>query len=163
MPSFDIVSELDLQEVDNAINTARKEVESRYDLKGTSSEIKWDKDKKEITLQANDDSKVAVVKDILQSKMHKRGIDLRAMKFEKIEAIGGMLRKQKITLVQGIDKEIAKDITKTIRDSKLKVQAQIQDEKIRVTGKSRDDLQECIAVVRNSGVKVPLQFTNMRA
>ncbi len=161
MPSFDIVSELDLQEVENAINTARKELESRYDLKGTQSEIKWDK--KEITLQANDDQKVAVLKDILQSKMHKRGIDIKSLKFDKIEQAGGMIKKQKVTLVQGIDKEVAKEITKAIKDSKLKVQAQIQDEKVKVTGKSRDDLQECMSLVKNSGVKIPLQFTNMRA
>jgi cyclic-di-GMP-binding protein len=161
MPSFDIVSELNSQEVDNAINTARKELESRYDLKGTKSEIQWDKTV--ITLISNDEAKLNVVKDILQTKMHKRGIDLRALKFEKPEQVGGMMLKQKVTLVQGLDKEVAKDITKTIRDSKLKVQAQIQDEKIRVTGKNRDDLQECITVVRNSGIKVPLQFTNMRA
>jgi cyclic-di-GMP-binding protein len=163
MPSFDIVSELDLQEVDNAINTARKEVESRYDLKGTKSEIKWDKDKKEITLLANDEQKVLVLKDILQTKMHKRGIDIKSMKFEKTEAVGGMMQKQKITLVQGIDKEMAKEITKAIKESKLKVQAQIQDEKVKVTGKSRDDLQEVMSVVKNSGVKIPLQFTNQRA
>jgi cyclic-di-GMP-binding protein len=161
MPSFDIVSELDMQEVENAINTARKEIESRYDLRGTQSEIKWDK--KEITLMSNDEARLAVVKDILQSKIHKRNIDLRALKFEKSEPAGGMLLRQKVTLVQGIDKEIAKDLTKLIRDSKLKVQAQIQDEKVRVTGKNRDDLQECMSVVKNSGPKVPLQFTNMRA
>jgi cyclic-di-GMP-binding protein len=161
MPSFDIVSELDMQEVENGINTARKEIESRYDLKGTKSEVQWDK--KVVTLISNDEQRLEVLKDILQSKLHKRGIDLRSLKFEKIEQAGGMMVRQKVTLIQGIDKEVAKDITKSIRDSKLKVQAQIQDEKVKVSGKSRDDLQEVMTVVRNSGVKVPLQFINMRA
>ncbi|MEQ1877103.1 MAG: YajQ family cyclic di-GMP-binding protein [Bdellovibrionia bacterium] len=161
MPSFDIVSELDLMEIDNAINTARKEIESRYDLKGSKSEVQWDK--KIIHLISSDEQKLAVLKDILQSKMHKRGIDLRSLKFDKAEQVGGMMLKQKVELIQGIDKEIAKDITKAIKDSKLKVQAQIQDEKVKVTGKSRDDLQSIMNIVKNSGVKVPLQFTNMRA
>lgn len=160
MPSFDIVSEINLQEVDNAINQARKEVEGRYDFKGSHSEIQWDK--KEIVLLAEDDYKVEAMGGILQTKLHRRGIDIKALKFDKPEAAGGKMLRQKITLVQGLEKEVAKDIVKLIKDSKLKVQPQIMDDKVRVTGKSIDELQETIAKVRGGNFAVPLQFNNMR-
>ena len=161
MPSFDIVSEIDIQEADNAINQARKEVEGRYDFKGSKAEIQWDK--KEIVLLAEDEYKVEAMGSILQTKLHRRGIDIKAIKFEKIEEAGGRMRRQKITLVQGIDREVAKDVIKLIKDSKLKVQPQIADEKLKVTSKSIDELQECIALVKGGNFAVPLQFNNMRA
>jgi uncharacterized protein YajQ (UPF0234 family) len=161
MPSFDIVSELNLQEVDNAINQARKEIEGRYDFRGSKCEIQWDK--KEVTLIGDDEYKMGAIKDILQSKLHKRGIDIRALQFEKVEAAGGSLQRQKVKLVQGIDKEIAKEITKLIRDSKLKVQPQIVDEKVRVTSKSIDELQTTMSLVKGKNFEVPLQFNNMRS
>ena len=161
MPSFDIVSEIDVQEVDNAINQARKEVEARYDFKGSKAEIQWDK--KEITLMAEDEYKVEAMGSILQTKLHRRGIDIKAIKFEKIEEAGGRLLRQKITLVQGIDREVAKDIIKLIKDSKLKVQPQIADEKLKVTSKSIDELQECIGLVKGGNFPLPLQFNNMRS
>lgn len=161
MPSFDIISELNLQEVDNAINQARKEIEGRYDFRGSKCEIQWDK--KELTLIGDDDYKMGAIKDILQSKLHKRGIDIRALQFEKIEPAGGQLQRQKVKLVQGIDKEIAKEITKLIRDSKLKVQPQIVDEKVRVTSKSIDELQSTMSLVKGKNFEVPLQFDNMRS
>lgn len=161
MPSFDIVSEIDLQEADNAINQARKEVEGRYDFKGSKAEIQWDK--KEIILLAEDEYKIEAMGSILQTKLHRRGIDIKAIKFEKIEEAGGRMRRQKILLVQGIDREVAKDVIKLIKDSKLKVQPQIADEKLKVTSKSIDELQECIALVKGGNFAVPLQFNNMRA
>jgi len=161
MPLFDIVSELDIQEVDNAVNQARKEIESRYDFRGSKSELQWDK--KELTIVADDDYKVGAIKDILQTKLHRRGIDIRALKFEKVEPAGGSLLRQKINLVLGIEKEIAKDIIKLIKDSKLKVQAQIADEKIRVTSKSIDELQSAMTLARGGNFPVPLQFNNMRS
>ncbi len=161
MASFDIVSEIDLQEVDNAINQARKEVEGRYDFKGSQAEMLWDK--KEITLSAEDEYKMGAMANILQTKMHRRGIDIKSLKFDKIEPAGGRLLRQKVTLVQGIEKEIAKDIIKLIKDSKLKVQAQIMDEKLRVTAKSIDELQDCIKIVKGGPFQVPLQFNNMRS
>lgn len=160
MPSFDIVSEVDLQEVDNAINQARKEVEGRYDFKGSKSEIQWDK--KEITLLAEDDYKIEAMGSILQTKLHRRGIDIKAIKFEKKEEAGGRMLRQKVTLVQGIDREVAKEIIKLIKDSKLKVQPAVADEKLKVTSKSIDELQECISLVRGASFPVPLQFNNMR-
>jgi|SRR6185312_572276 len=161
MPSFDIVSELNLQEVDNAIQQARKEVEGRYDFRGSKCEIQWDK--KEINLIGEDEYKMNAMKDILQSKMHRRGLDMRSLQFEKVEAAGGQLQRQKIKIVQGIDKEIAKNINKLIKDSKLKVQAQIVDDKVRVTSKSIDELQATMTLVKGKNFDVPLQFGNMRS
>jgi hypothetical protein len=161
MPSFDIVSELNLQEVDNAINQARKEVEGRYDFKGSKCEIEWDK--KEIILSAEDEYKIEQMGSILQTKLHRRGVDIKAVKFEKIEPAGGRMLRQKVLMQQGIDRDVAKEIIKLIKDSKLKVQPQIADDKLKVTGKSIDDLQECIATVRSASFAVPLQFNNMRS
>ena len=161
MPSLDIVSELNEQEIDNAVNQAKKELANRYDLRGTSSEIIWEKDV--ITLKANDEMKINAVRDILQSKLHKRGIEISAVKFEKPEPIGGMLLKQVGKIIQGIDKEKAKEIVKSIKDSKLKVQPAIMDEQIRVTSKSIDELQATMAHCRSQKFGIPLQFTNMRS
>lgn len=161
MPSFDIVSEVNVQEVDNAVNTATKEVAHRYDLRDGKCEIIWDK--KTIVLKANDEMKINAVRDILQSKLHKRGVEISSVKFEKPEPIGGMMLKQSGTIVQGIEKEKAKEIVKSIKDSKLKVQAQIMDEMVRVTSKSIDELQSTITHVRGQRFGLPLQFINMRS
>lgn len=161
MPSFDIVSEVNMQEIDNAVNQAKKELGNRYDLRGGNCEIIWEKDV--ITLKANDEMKINAVRDILQSKLHKRGIEISAVKFEKPEPIGGMMLKQVGKLIQGIDKEKAKEIVKSIKDAKSKAQAQIMDEQIRVTSKSIDELQLIIAHCRAQKFGLPLQFTNMRS
>lgn len=161
MPSFDIVSEVNIQEVDNAVNTAIKEVAHRYDLKDGKCEIIWDK--KTIVLKANAEIRINAIRDILQSKLHKRGIEISSVKFEKVEPIGGMMLKQSGTIVQGIEKEKAKEIVKSIKDSKLKVQASINDDLVRVTGKSLDELQSTIAHVRGGKFGIPVQFINMRA
>ncbi|MEK6773467.1 MAG: YajQ family cyclic di-GMP-binding protein [Bdellovibrionota bacterium] len=161
MPSFDIVSEIDIQEADNAVNQAKKEIEGRFDFKGTQSEIKWDR--KEITLTGDDDYRMEAMKSILQSRFHKRGIDMKVLKFEKIEPAGGKLMRQKINLVQGIEKEVAKAIIAVIKDTKLKVQSQIVDDKIRITSKSIDDLQSAMGLIRKGQFDVPLQFNNMRS
>lgn len=160
MPSFDIVSELNNQEVDNAINQAKKEIEGRYDFKGSNAELNWDK--KEVILLAEDDYKIQTMVSILQMKMGKRGIDLRTMVMSKIEPAGGRLLRQKITFSQGIEKEPAKEIIKFIKDAKLKVQAQIMDDKVRVTSKSIDELQSTMQAVKSHNFEVALQFNNMR-
>ncbi|MGZ3795335.1 MAG: YajQ family cyclic di-GMP-binding protein, partial [Pseudobdellovibrionaceae bacterium] len=147
MASFDIVSEINIQEVDNAVNQTRKEVEGRYDFKGSQAEIQWDK--KEIIFLAEDEYKIEAMGGILQSKLHRRGVDIKSFNFEKPEPAGGKLLRQKITITQGIEKEVAKDIVKFIKDSKLKVQPQIMEDKVRVTAKSIDELQETIAKVRS--------------
>jgi uncharacterized protein YajQ (UPF0234 family) len=161
MPSFDIVSEINMQEVDNAINQAKKELANRYDLRGGNCEIIIEKEV--VTLKANDEMKINAVRDILQSKLHKRGVEISSLKFEKPEPIGGMMLKQVGKLVQGIDKEKAKEIVKSIKDIKAKAQAQIMDEKIRVTSKSIDELQTTIAHCKSQKFGLPLQFTNMRS
>lgn len=161
MPSFDIVSETNMQEVDNAVNQAIKEIEQRYDFRGSKCEIKWDK--KEIIILGDDDYKMGAMKDILQTKMHRRSIDIKSLDFGKVEPAGGNLQRQLVKIKQGIEKEIAKDITKAIKDSKLKVQPQIMDDKVRVTSKSIDELQATMAFVKSQGFAVPLQFENMRS
>lgn len=161
MASFDIVSEINMQEIDNAVNQATRELGNRYDLRGGNCEIIWEKDV--ITLKANDEMKINAVRDILQSKLHKRGVDISAVKFEKPEPIGGMMLKQVGKIIQGIDKEKAKEIVKSIKDSKLKVQPQIMDDQIRVTSKSIDELQATMAHCRTQKFGLPLQFNNMRS
>jgi uncharacterized protein YajQ (UPF0234 family) len=161
MPSFDIVSKLNLQEVENGVNQAKKEIENRFDFRGSNSEITWDK--KLIVFKAPDDYKMDTIKDIIQTKLHRRGVDIGSLDFSEIEKIGGMMMKQTATLKQGVDRETAKKITLAIRDSKLKVQAQINDDKVTVTSKSVDILQECIAFVKSQNFTLPLQFENMRS
>lgn len=161
MPSFDIVSEINTQEADNAVNQTLKEIEGRYDFKGSKSVLLWDK--KEIVLTAEDDYKIGAMKDILQSKFHRRGIDIRALNYGKLEEVGGQMLKQKITLSQGIDKEKAKDITTYLKDLKLKIQPQVVDDKVRITSKSIDILQEAMTLLRSQDFGIPLQFNNMRS
>lgn len=161
MPSFDIVSEINTQEADNAVNQTLKEIEGRYDFKGSKSVLLWDK--KEITLTAEDDYKIGAMKDILQTKFHRRGIDIRALNYGKLEEMGGQMLKQKITLSQGIDKEKAKNITTYLKDLKLKIQPQLVDDKVRITSKSIDTLQEVMNLLRAKDFGIPLQFNNMRS
>ncbi len=161
MPSFDIVSELNLQEVDNAVNQSRKEVDGRYDFKGSKAEIQWDH--KEIVFVAEDEYKIEAMKSILQTKLHRRGLDIKGFEFGKIEVAGGRQLKQKVTLNQGIDKELAKEIILLVKESKLKVQTQITDEKVRVTSKSIDELQAVMQLLKGTSFKLPLQFNNMRS
>ena len=160
MPSFDIVSKVDMQEVDNAVTQASKEISQRYDFKGSKSSITPEKDS--VKVMADDDYKLKAVIDVLQSKFMKRGISIKALQYGKVEqASGGMVR-QIITVQQGISKEKGKEIIAVIKESKLKVQAQIQDEQVRVTGKNRDDLQEAIAALKGKDLDVEMQFTNFR-
>ncbi len=161
MPTFDIVSELNMQEVDNAINQAKKEIIGRYDFKGSNCELNWDK--KEVILLAEDNYKIETMMSVLQNKMGKRGIDLRALKLSKVEPAGGKFFRQKVTFSQGIEQDAAKEVVKFIKDTKLKVQAQIMDDKVRVTSKSIDELQSTMQAVRGHNFTVPLQFDNMRS
>lgn len=161
MPSFDIVVKTDLQEVDNAINQAQKELAQRYDFRGSKSKIEWDK-KNEVTLIGDDEYKLRAVIDILESKFAKRSISLKNLTYSKIEpAFEGTVR-QKMTLAQGIPTEKAKEINRLIKDSKLKVSSQLQDEQVRVTGKKRDDLQDVMALVRKTDLGLDFDFQNFR-
>ena len=162
MPSFDIVSEVDLQEVDNAVNQVVKEISTRYDFRNSKSSVTFDKAKKEIHVIADDDYKFKAIVDILQAKSFKRGISIESLKIGNPITGAGSLLKCDIKLVTGIETEKAKEIVKAIKESKMKVQAQIQDEQVRVSGKNRDDLQETIALVKGQDFKIPLQFENFR-
>ncbi|MBC7660642.1 MAG: YajQ family cyclic di-GMP-binding protein [Chitinophagaceae bacterium] len=164
MASFDIASEVDLQEVDNAVNQTSKEVESRFDFRGGKSSVELDKAEKLIKIVADDELKLRSIHQLLEQKFVKRGIDLRWLDYGKEETGGGNLIKQKVTLKNGVGKEDAKKITKVIKDSGLKVQAAIQDDQVRVTAKKIDDLQGVIQLLRgNSEIGIPLQFLNMRS
>ncbi len=159
--SFDIACKIDMQEVANGLDQARREVETRYDLKGTKNEIALEKT--DIVVTVADDMKLKAVVDILQSRLHKRGVPLKALTYGKVEeAAGGRLR-QKIALQQGIPSEKAKEIVRLIKDSKVKVQASIQEDQVRVSGKDRDDLQKIIALVKDKDLGIALQFTNYRS
>jgi cyclic-di-GMP-binding protein len=158
--SFDVVCKIDMQEVTNALDQARREIQTRYDLKASKNEIL--QEKTDLTLTAADDMKLKAVVDILQSKLHKRGIPLKALTYgEPQPAAGGMLR-QKISLQQGIPMEKAREIVRLIKDTKLKVQAAIQEDQVRVSGKNRDDLQKVIALLRDQDLGIALQFANYR-
>lgn len=160
--SFDIVSEVDHQEVDNAINQAIKEIQQRYDFKGSKSEILFNKKEHSINVHSDDDFKIKSVIDILQNKMIKRGISIKALKYGNIEPAAAGTVRQEIKLQQGIEKEDAKKIVKMIKDSKLKVQASIQDEQVRVSGKVKDDLQAVMKLMKDSDLDFAFQFTNYR-
>lgn len=161
MPSFDIASKLDIQEVDNAINIARKELANRFDFKNSQSEIQFDK--KSITLVSDDDYKLSQLNDILTQKLIKRGISTLSLEYGKPEPAGGKLIRQKVTFKEGISAEYAKKINKLIKDSKLKVTSQLMDDIVRVSGKKIDDLQAVIALLKSSNIDLPMQFINMRS
>lgn len=160
--SFDIVSEIDWQEIDNAINQARKEIQQRYDFKGSKSTIDYSQKDKTMTIMGDDDYKTKAVIDILQNKFVKRSIPLKAMKFKPEEQAGGGMIRQVIEVQQGISKDNAKMIVKMIKDAKLKVQAAIQDEQVRVSGRDKDALQDAIALVKKADLDFAVQFTNYR-
>jgi cyclic-di-GMP-binding protein len=159
MPSFDIVSELNMHELTNAVDQASREVTTRYDFKGTDSRFELSKDI--ITMFSDSDFQLKQMYDILQSKMVKRGIDLKFLQPGKVMESGKGAR-QDITVKQGIETEMAKKMVKMIKEKKMKVQAAIQGEKIRVTGKKRDDLQQVIAMFKGADLELPLQYENYR-
>ncbi len=163
MPSFDIVSNVDLQEVDNVVNQTSKEISQRYDFKNSKTSIEWKIKEKEIVIVAEDDYKLTATIDILQSKMVKRQLPLKNLKYEKIEQAFGSQVRQVIKIQQGIDKEQAKKVTQAIKDSKAKVQAQVMDDQVRVTSKNIDDLQAAIQMLRTAPLDIAVQFTNMRS
>jgi cyclic-di-GMP-binding protein len=161
MPSFDVVSQLNLQEVDNALNQARKEVVQRYDFKDTRTVIEWDK-KEKISVESADEFKVKALDDVLREKLARRQVPLKAVDFGAIEPGPGGRAKQEIKLKQGIDADRARDLVKVVKEVKLKVQAQIMGDQVRVSGKKRDDLQAAIQAIRALDLDLPLQFVNFR-
>lgn len=160
MPSFDIVSEVNKVELKNALEQANKEITNRFDFKGSDARI--EQKELELTVYADDDFKLGQVKDVMLNKMAKRGVDVRLLDEKNQEKIGGDKVKQIINVKNGIETELAKRIVKAIKEAKLKVQASIQGETVRVTGGKRDDLQEAIALCKKQIDDVPLQFNNFR-
>src|SRR5574344_493721 len=161
MPSFDIVSKLKKDEVQNAVDNANRELSTRYDFKGVDAQYNFDKTKNEVKLEADEEFQVQQMDEILRMKLVKRNIEATAAEFGDITR-SGKKSIQSVSFKEGIDKELAKKIIKIIKDAKIKVDAKINDDIIRVTGKKRDDLQATIALVRESKIEQPLQYKNFR-
>ena len=159
--SFDVVSKADPQEVKNAIQQAQREIETRFDFRGSISEIKHD-EKDTLTLLSDDEARLTALLDVIQSKLIKRGIDIRFLDYGKVEAASKGTVRQVVTIKNGLPMETAKKIVKMIKDKGLKVQAQIQDEQVRVSSKSKDDLQDVMSFLKGSDLDAPIQFTNFR-
>jgi cyclic-di-GMP-binding protein len=163
MPSLDIVSKIDVQTLDNAVNTARREVETRYDLRGSNSSIELDKKALTITISTEDNLKLDSIEKIVLERSTKQRLDLKAFDLSEEPKPSGKSVQKVIKVQQGIEREKAKKIVKTIKDSGLKVQPQIMDDMVRVSGKKIDDLQEVMALCRATDFEVPLQFENMKS
>ncbi|KAF1341570.1 putative oxo-tricarboxylic-pentene acid decarboxylase/isomerase trpF [Bacillus subtilis] len=158
--SFDIVSKVELPEVQNAIQIALKEISTRYDFKGSKSDISLDKE--ELVLVSDDDFKLSQLKDVLVSKLIKRNVPTKNIEYGKVENASGGTVRQRAKLVQGIDKDNAKKINTIIKNSGLKVKSQVQDDQVRVTGKNKDDLQQIISAVQGADLPIDVQFINFR-
>ncbi|MDI3256332.1 MAG: YajQ family cyclic di-GMP-binding protein [Kyrpidia sp.] len=158
--SFDIVSKVDLQEVDNAVHQTMKELETRFDFKGSVSRV--ERQGEELILVSDDEYKLRSVIDVLQGKLVKRGISLKVLRYGKIEPAAAGAVRQRVAIQQGIDAENAKKIVKLIKDSKIKVQAAVQGDQVRISGKSRDELQRVIQLVKAADLPLEVQFTNFR-
>lgn len=160
MPSFDVVNKTDMQEVDNAVNSVRREISQRYDFKGSNASIELDDNA--IVILADDDYKLKAMQDMLKVHVNKRNIDVKALDFQTQEAASGNMLRQKIQVRQGIESDIAKKIVKEIKGLKMKVQASIRGDELRIEGKKRDDLQDVITFIKDLDVDVPLQYINFR-
>ena len=160
MPSFDVVSKVDSHEVDNARNQASKEIAQRYDFKGTDTTV--EQTDEGIVIRSNSEGRLNAARDVLETKMVRRKVSLKALDPQQPQQAGGNMWRQLVKLKEGVSKEKAKDIVKAVKDSKIKVQASIQGDTVRVSGKKRDDLQAVIAMVRELDFRLPLQFINYR-
>lgn len=158
--SFDVVSKVDLTEVKNAVQQTMREIENRFDFKGSVSEI--DLDGSKLKVHSDDEFKLQQLIDVLQTKLHKRGISIKALEYGKVEPAAKMTVRQEVTIKQGVDQDTAKKIVKLIKDSGKKVTTQIQGDQVRVAGKSKDDLQAVMALLRGADLAVDLQFINYR-
>jgi len=159
MPSFDVVSEFDMHELSNAVDQANREIMSRFDLKSTGAKL--EQKEAEVVITAPEEFQISQLIDILEAKAIKRGIDVRCIDAGNIEKAVHQAR-QIVTFRQGLDKELAKKVTKAVKESKMKVQAAIQGDKVRITGKKRDDLQQAISMLKETDLDLPLQFNNFR-
>ena len=162
MPSFDVISEINQVEVHNALDQANKEISTRFDFKGSDARVEYKEKEKQLTLFADDDFKLKQVTDVLLGKLTKRSVDVRSLKFGDSEKMSGDKIKQIVTIRVGIEQELSKKIVKLLKESKLKVQASIQGDAVRVSGAKRDELQDAIALVKKTITDFPLQFGNFR-
>lgn len=163
MPSFDVVNKVDLQEVDNAVNITKKTIAQRYDFKDSDTEINLDRKQSQISISTENTMRLDAVRDTLAGNLVKRGISPKALDYSEPEGTSkGGVRVQ-VSLKQGIDKEMGKKIVKLIKDQKLKVQAQIQEDQVRVTAKKIDDLQTVIAMLKDQDLGIPMQYVNMKS
>ncbi len=162
MPSFDIVSRVDLQEMDNAVNQVKKELSTRFDFRGSKTQIDLDRKEGKISVVTEDEMKLRAIRDMLISKVVRRSIEAEALDFGLSEKAGGDMVRQTVTITNGIDMETARKVVKMIKETKIKVQAAIQGDEVRVTGKKRDDLQDVINLLKEADVGMPLQYVNFR-
>lgn len=162
MPTFDVVSRVDMQEMDNAVNMIKKEVATRYDFRGSKTEIDLDRKEAVIKILTEDDMRLRALRELLISKSVKRSIDTKVFDFGDPERAGGDMLRQEVRVSVGVDTDTARKVVKLIKEAKLKVQAAIQGDEVRISGKKRDDLQEVIALLREADLGIPLQFVNMR-
>jgi cyclic-di-GMP-binding protein len=162
MPSFDVVSRVDMQEMDNAINQVKKEISTRFDFRGSKTQVDLDRKEAKITVLTEDDMKLRAIKDMLIAKVVHRSIEAEALVFGDHEKAGGDMVRQIVTITNGIDIETARKVVKVVKEAKLKVQSAIQGEEVRITGKKRDDLQEAIQTIKEADLGMPLQFVNFR-
>jgi uncharacterized protein YajQ (UPF0234 family) len=162
MPSFDVVSRVDLQEMDNAVNQVRKELTTRYDFRGSRTSLELDRKDGKINVLTEDDMKLRAIKDLLIAKVVRRSIEASALSFAASEKAAGDMLRQTITIHNGIDIETARKVVKLVKDTRLKVQSAIQGDEVRITGKQRDDLQEAIRTLKEADFGLPLQYVNYR-
>lgn len=162
MPSFDVVNNVDMQEVTNAVNNANKEVGQRYDFRGSNTAIELDADAGQIVIRSEDEMKIEAVQDIIVTHAMRRKLNVDCLEFSEPRPAGGKTLRQEVLIHQGIDREIAQKIVKDVKGMKMKVQIAIQGDELRVTGKKRDDLQAVMAYLRSQQYGIPLQFVNMR-
>ena len=162
MPSFDVVSRVDMQEMDNAVNQVKKEISTRFDFRGSRTQIDLDRKEAKIQVLTEDEMKIRAIKDMLVAKAVRRSIDAQALVFGPTEKAGGDMVRQTVTIHNGIDIETARKVVKQVKETKLKVQAAIQGEEVRITGRQRDDLQEAIQALKETDFGMPLQFVNYR-
>ena len=163
MPSFDIVSSYNMQEVDNAVNMVTRDITNRYDFRGSKTKLTLDKSQKLITIEADNSMQLAAVVDMLKTRAINRKVSLKVFKFHDEESSAGTSIRQKVSLREGIDRDRAKTINKMIKDKKLKVQSQIQGEQLRVTGKKIDDLQSVMSMLKSANLDIELQYVNMKS
>ena len=163
MPSFDIVNEIDAQEIDNAVNNTLKEIETRYDFKGLHTEVRYARKEKRVHIQAAESMKLKAVQEMLSRQMIRRKLDPKILEYGNEEGTSSGAVKIGASIKEGIDRETAKRIVKEIKNTKLKVQPAIQDDQVRVTGKKIDELQEVIAMLKGLKLDIPLQFVNMKS